>query len=232
MLVTIKDIMFYTIYRITNNINGKFYVGTHKTKNINDSYMGSGKYLRHSQIKHGIENFSKEIIDVFDNLEQMFIRESEIVNKEFVADKNTYNLKLGGEGGWDHMNVPSIEKSHRSKLNMIKANNNGALTNAQKTLRWRRENDSEWVENKKKRHSDSIRKYYETNDGSFKGRKHTDDTKNKIGSDNSKIQKGEGNSQFNTRWIYSLEEKRSKKIKKNEPLIDGWFEGRKMNFGK
>lgn len=42
--------MFYTVYRVTNNINGKFYIGTHKTKDINDSYHGSGTYTHQREV--------------------------------------------------------------------------------------------------------------------------------------------------------------------------------------
>ena len=43
-------------------------------------------------------------------------------------------------------------------------------------------------------------------------------------------QSGSKNSQYGTTWIYSPEEKISKKIGKNEPIPEGWFKGRKLKF--
>ncbi len=43
--------MFYYLYEVRNNINGKIYVGVHKTRDLNDGYMGSGKVLNRSMGK-------------------------------------------------------------------------------------------------------------------------------------------------------------------------------------
>lgn len=63
--------MYYTIYKITNQIDGKLYIGSHKTKDLNDGYMGSGKYLLRAQEKYGIKNFRKEVLFVFETAEEI-----------------------------------------------------------------------------------------------------------------------------------------------------------------
>ena len=91
--------MIYYFYKITNNINGKYYYGVHHTENINDGYMGSGVLLRRAYNKYGQSNFTKEIIRYFDNADDMFKYEAEIVNEDLVKDVNCYNIALGGFGG-------------------------------------------------------------------------------------------------------------------------------------
>ena len=108
-----NSMTYYTVYKVTNKINGKFYIGTHKTKNLNDGYMGSGKYLLRSIEKHGLENFEKEILFVYDNADEMFAKEAEIVNADFLAEENTYNLKIGGFGGWDHISSDAMADRNR-----------------------------------------------------------------------------------------------------------------------
>lgn len=98
--------MFYTVYRITNNLNGKFYIGKHQTKNINDGYMGSGKRLKQAIKKYGIENFSKEILHVFETEEEMNAKEKELV----IITEDSYNLCDGGKGGFSYINSSGIAK--------------------------------------------------------------------------------------------------------------------------
>ena len=97
--------MKYTIYKTTNLINNKIYIGTHITDNPNDSYLGSGTVLKRAIEKHSKVNFNKEILFIYDNKEDMYNKEKELVDANFVKRKDTYNLKLGGEGGWNGMVV-------------------------------------------------------------------------------------------------------------------------------
>ncbi len=52
-----KKERFYFLYKTTNKINGKYYIGVHSTYQLNDGYIGSGKRLRYSVRKYGKENF-------------------------------------------------------------------------------------------------------------------------------------------------------------------------------
>ena len=91
----------YLIYRITNNINGKYYIGQHKTDDPYDEYMGSGKLILKAESKHGLSNFTKEILFDFDNFDDMNDKEKELVPLLSCKDNNpmSYNLAEGGYTG-------------------------------------------------------------------------------------------------------------------------------------
>lgn len=85
------------IYLITNNINGKIYVGKHSTDNLNDGYMGSGVALHRAYNKYGIENFTKKILAFADTEEKLNWFERFYIKKYHARTKG-YNLTDGGEG--------------------------------------------------------------------------------------------------------------------------------------
>ena len=53
---------YYIVYKTTNLVNNMYYVGCHQTDNLNDGYIGSGKYLKRAIKKYGIENFKFDIL--------------------------------------------------------------------------------------------------------------------------------------------------------------------------
>ena len=101
----------YIVYKTTNKINGKYYVGVHKTiKGITDSYIGNGitcenfkykKYAFHSAVKkYGYKNFVRETLFTYPGTDEGMIeaykKEAEIVNRDFIKNPMTYNECLGG----------------------------------------------------------------------------------------------------------------------------------------
>ena len=110
--------MFY-IYKTNNDLNGKTYIGQHKTDNLNDNYMGSGYLLRQAFEKYGINNFSKEILAVTETK-----KNADVLEKVFIAlyraeGKAEYNIADGGQGGL-------LNEYHRKRI--IESNSNRILS--------------------------------------------------------------------------------------------------------
>lgn len=215
--------MYYTVYRVTNKVNGKIYVGVHKTNNLDDGYMGSGKYLRRAQEKQGLENFEKEILFVFDNPEEMYAKEAEIVNEDFLSEENTYNLTLGGHGGWYSCNTKEGVENRKHIFSIWQKAGVDAYTrklNSDEEFRERcRINSKKAIQN-----INENRKMYLPN-GSFFGKTHSEESKLKM-SEAASNRTGEKNSQFGTIWITNGNENR--KIKKSEVIPEGWEKGRNL----
>jgi hypothetical protein len=95
---------FYTIYKITHKDTGQIYIGKHITKDLNDRYMGSGKRISRAVAKYGRDAFEKEYLFIFDNEIDMNLKEAEIVTEDFCIREDTFNLCVGGKGGFSYIN--------------------------------------------------------------------------------------------------------------------------------
>jgi hypothetical protein len=93
--------LYYTIYKTTCLINGKFYIGKHQTKNLDDGYLGSGKLLMYAMRKYGIQYFVTEIIAVYQEEWRMNLAERILVVLDLEI---SYNLCKGGHGGFGYIN--------------------------------------------------------------------------------------------------------------------------------
>ena len=182
--------------------------------------MGSGKYLKSSITKHGIKNFVKEILFIFDNEEEMKKKKKDLVTEEFCLRKDTYNICVGGKGGFSYINkTPGLRNGFEKRVE----GNKELSIRAQKRLKILRE-DVLWKQKVKTLISRGVKKYFSFYSGNFVGKTHTKETKELIGAKSSISQAGHKNSQFGTMWI--TDGIKNKKIKKFEEIPSGWYKGR------
>lgn len=219
--------MHYYLYEIRNNINNKIYIGVHKTKSLEDGYMGSGKIIKSAIKKYGIENFTKTILETFPTQEEMFAREKELVNEEFLARDDTYNLCRGGHGGFDYVNSSGLNykgfDSASSKSKSVTPFNTEEFKKLQKERGWAKDGNKKSISSSRDSKSgffnNEIQKELSLRSQSVESREKRKNTFRENGH-----QQGEKNSSFGTMWITDNAENR--KIKKTDPIPDGWRKGR------
>ena len=86
------------IYKTTNKLDGKIYIG--QDKNNNPYYFGSGKKLQRAIHKYGKENFIKEILEECKNEDHMNEREIYWISFYKSQDREFgYNISEGGKEG-------------------------------------------------------------------------------------------------------------------------------------
>lgn len=114
------DHIYGYIYKTTNLINGKIYVGQHKAHTFTDTYKGSGKYLHHAIKYYGIENFSVELLENAHSKTELNLLEIKWIERLNSRDRSIgYNFTAGGTGGDTFSNQTDenkkIIKDRRSK---------------------------------------------------------------------------------------------------------------------
>lgn len=212
--------MIYYLYEIRNLVNNKIYVGVHKTKDVNDGYMGSGKIIVSAIKKYGIENFTKIILETFNTSEDMYCREKELVTDEFLARDNTYNLRRGGFGGFDYLNNwkdnPTHTSAHSRMMNSAQSpelrEKHSKILMAGFYNKLAKNNGKLWYSSPK-----------------FTGKQHSPETKELMSRKAKGKQAGDKNSQFGTCWVTNgVESKKIKSAQINEYLVLGYVCGRKI----
>jgi group I intron endonuclease len=207
--------MYYTIYKITNKINGNFYIGKHKTKNLNDSYMGSGKLIKAAIRKHGIENFEKEILETFNTEEEM----NEAEKRYVVLGEGSYNLCPGGQGGWGYVNTNGLNVTPMTEERLKKHSKTASKIRKEQLL----------IEENLIKFKEitalallKIKELYPN--GTFYGKKHSEETLQKMRKPKNI---GPSNSQYGTMWITNgFENKKIKKDSLDEFTKLGYYKGR------
>jgi group I intron endonuclease len=153
------------IYKTTNLVNGKFYIG--QDLNNNPNYLGSGLMLNNAIKKYGIENFKKEIIEVCNSKEELNERE-----KFWIKELNSqnrekgYNISDGGSGGKTWQNYTDLEmiKHTREKRSRSTSERNRRIGG--------------FLKDKNKQRESCIKGNLSRQ---MKGYKHSEETKMKIG---------------------------------------------------
>ena len=116
--------MYYYIYKTTNIVNQKYYIGRRESRvpPSDDSYLGSGKRLKAAIKKYGKQSFIKEVLEMVDDHETLVEREKKIVDEQLVNDRNCYNLAIGGHGGYTSYSERTFHHTDETKAKISKAN--------------------------------------------------------------------------------------------------------------
>ena len=216
----------YYVYRITNLINGKTYIGQHKFDlSKGDSYTGSGKLLKRAFVKYGIENFSKEIIEIVTSRFEANVLEKYYIAKERISNKNgCYNIADGGNGG----NLGEEVNKKRAVSNTGKKRSDEFRRKISEICKGNKSNLSKHhSEETKRKISESLK----GKPGSMKGKKHTEQSLEKM----REAHRGKKLSEETKRKISEAHKNLPKEIKmktaenrKGKKLSEEW----KRNIGK
>lgn len=201
------------VYITTNKINEKKYVGSHSEKILNDGYLGSGRNFKKAIKKYGRENFTREILKECETIEEARNLEVFYIEKYKTLSPNGYNFHPTGgptnKGGFH---------SEETKRKMSEA--------AKK--RWgkkeEREKQSKRLCSLNLTHTEEFKKkigdIQRGKISPMRGKKHTEETKNKI----RKIR-------FGTKLSEETKEKISKNSKRHNPWVGKEFsEEHKQNI--
>jgi hypothetical protein len=176
------------IYKTTNLVNGKIYIGKHSKSD--DIYLGSGKLLIMAIEKYGRENFIREIIDQSEDINELNEKEIYWIDKYNSRDRSIgYNIANGGQGG--DVRLYMSDEQYLNYCQSISISKKGKTKGIPLS------------EKNKIGISKGLKNYYSENEHISKGIPLSEETKEKI----SIALKGR---EFTDEWKLKLKESRSK----------------------
>ena len=104
------------IYKTTNMINDRYYIGVHKTDKKTDNYFGSGLALRRAIKHYGKDVFKRETLFNYTNEDEdlAYVKEQELLNVH-LKDPLCYNLMEGGHGSFSKINSERFKYTNPMK---------------------------------------------------------------------------------------------------------------------
>ena len=104
-------------YKITNLLTNQYYIGSHKTNNLDDGYMGSGVLIKKSIAEYGLTNHQKDILGIFETREDSLDLEHKLIKEaKDRSDPLILNKSFGGSS-FDFINSNlSFDRASFGKL--------------------------------------------------------------------------------------------------------------------
>ena len=90
--------MFRFIYKTTNTLNRMYYIGMHRTDDMDDGYLGSGVAFMKAISLFGRSVFTREVLQFAESDYELRCLEKQYVPRSVVDDPLCYNLTTGGGG--------------------------------------------------------------------------------------------------------------------------------------
>jgi group I intron endonuclease len=211
---------YHIVYLTINKINGKCYVGSHSTNDLNDNYYGSGTAIKESLKKYKKDNFHKIILKHLNNHIEARNLEKYYINLYDTLTPNGYNIsptggltlgigshsdfskeKIGKSNKGKKLSKETKEKMRLSKLNIsdeTKRKIGEASRNRSPEANYRcgstNRGKETWMKGKK--HTEESK---QKNREKHLGKKHTEESKIKI----SNASKGKNNPMYG-KTFYSI----------------------------
>ena len=218
-------IKMFVTYKIICTVTGKYYIGSHKTDNIDDEYMGSGKFIRDSIAMYGIKNHVKEILGVFETRKESLELEHALVKEKKAQEKEKCLNATNGGCSFDYINITGknvYKRTPEQKQAQIRL-----LKKGLETIRWRTENIAGYKEERQKRGTHNLMEYFSSHPSPWIGKHHTEKTKLKMHNSNIGKHCGTKNGNFGKYWITNGYTSTMWSDSRGE-IPDGYWRGRKM----